>query len=303
MPVSAPAPGGPRFSAAAPLRAPQAASYKGRGVSRRSGVVVEANLFSRLARVIKATVDQFVGGFEDPEKLLDRVVQEMQEDTLKIRQASAQVMASQRQMQARQKSLQDSADQWLRRAELAVKQGADDLAREALRRRKVFQEDADRINIQVKAQQQASDQLAANLRTLESKVSEAKTKKETLKARTASAKTAMAIQDMVGGLRSSNSSSWSAFEKMEEKVQNLEAQAETAMAMSTPDGLEAKFLSLEGSGGVDDELAALKRGALAAPRQEQRQEQLYQPVAAGRPFNMAFDVDSELEELRRKARE
>jgi phage shock protein A len=59
---------------------------------------------------------------------------------------------------------------------------------------------------------------------------EAKMKKDTLKARAQSAKSARAINDMVAGLNTS--SSLGAFEKMEEKVLSLEAQAEAATLVS-----------------------------------------------------------------------
>ncbi|PNH12049.1 Membrane-associated protein, chloroplastic [Tetrabaena socialis] len=111
---------------------------------RRSGVAVRvsANLFARIYRIVTAFFSGLVASVEDPEKLLERVSEEMQEDMIRMRQATAQVMASQRQLSTKQKSMQSSADQWLARAELAVRRGEDELAREALRRRKVLQEDA-----------------------------------------------------------------------------------------------------------------------------------------------------------------
>jgi phage shock protein A len=54
-------------------------------------VLVEANLFSRLVRVVKAYVSNFTEQFEDPEVMLDRVTDEMQEDLIKMRQATAKV--------------------------------------------------------------------------------------------------------------------------------------------------------------------------------------------------------------------
>lgn len=260
-------------------------------------MLVEANLFSRLYRVIKAYVDNVVGTFEDPEKLLDRVADEMTQDSIKMRQATAQAMASQRQMAARAENTQQAADQWLRRAELAVARGQDDLAREALQRRKTLQIDADRLTQQAVAQQQAVDQLTASVRMLENKITEAKGKKETLKARAASAKSNIAIQEMIGGLRSTGESSFAAFDKMEQKVMALEAEAESVAAMATPDGLEARFAQLEG-GNVEDELAVLKasqnsRQALPRPRMDQVLQ-----------YNGVKDpaVEMELEELRRRAR-
>eukprot|EP00879_Flechtneria_rotunda_P000682 GHRR01000799.1.p1 GENE.GHRR01000799.1~~GHRR01000799.1.p1 ORF type:complete len:296 (+),score=125.22 GHRR01000799.1:142-1029(+) len=262
-----------------------------RNGSRRA-VVVEANLFARAVRVIKSYANQIVSAAEDPEKVLDQVVIEMQEDLIKMRQASAQVMASQKQMEAKFKQAQATADDWLKRAELAVSKGEDELAREALKRRKAYQEQADGMRVQLEAQQKAVDQLIANTRVLENKLAEARSKKDTLKARAASAKTSKQVQEMMGSLNTSNAVV--AFDKMEEKVIAMEAESEAVGMLVAGDGLESKFAQLE-SGTVEDELAALKKGMLGPSKS---------PVAAlpeGRPIKDAIDM--ELEELRKKARE
>lgn len=260
--------------------------------SSRRSVVVQANLFARIVRVVKSYTGQIVSAAEDPEKLLDQVVTEMQEDLIKMRQASAQVMASQKQIEAKYKQAQTTADDWLRRAELAVQKGEDELAREALKRRKTYQDQADQFKTQLTLQQKAVDQLIGNTRVLENKLTEAKSKKDTLKARAASAKTSKQIQEMVGSLNTSNS--MVAFEKMEEKVMAMEAEAESTAALVGNDGLDAKFAALEG-GTVEDELSALKKGMLkgatAAPA----------ALPEGRPIKDAIDM--ELDQLRKRARE
>ncbi|GFH20723.1 uncharacterized protein HaLaN_17892 [Haematococcus lacustris] len=250
----------------------------------------------------QAYINQSVGSFEDPEKLLDRLVEEMTQDSMRMRQASAQATASQRQMAARTANAQAAADQWLRRAELAVARGQDDLAREALTRRKALQAEADKLEMQAKAQQQACDQLSASVRMLEGKISEARSKKETLKARAASAKTSIAIQEMIGSLRSTSSSSFAVFDKMEEKVMALEAEAQSATALATPDALEARFAMLEGGNSVEEELRVLKSGrpqeALPRPRVEDYISQRPSGVAAA----TRDAVEYELEQLRRQVR-
>jgi phage shock protein A len=217
----------------------------------------------------------------------------MQEDLIKMRQASAQVLASQKQLEAKQRAAQATADDWMKRAELAVAKGEDDLAREALKRRKAYQEQSDSMMGQMDAQKKAVDQLIANTRVLEGKLAEARSKKDTLKARAASAKTSKQVQEMIGSLDTSNAVV--AFEKMEEKVLAMEAEGEAVAQLVAGDGVEQRFAALE-SGGVDDELAALKRGvALGGARQ---------PAGAlpeGRPVKDAIDL--ELEELRKKAQE
>jgi len=232
-----------------------------------------------------------VSSAEDPEKILEQALVEMQEDLVKMRQASAQVMASQKQLEAKYKNAQTTADEWLQRAELAVSKGEDELAREALKRRKSYQETADNLKSQLGAQQSAVDQLIANTRLLEQKMAEAKLKKDTLKARAASAKTSKQIQEMVSSVNTSNA--FVAFEKMEEKVIAMEAEAEAVTMLAPSADLDKKFAALEG-GTVDDELAALKKGMLtgsSAPA----------ALPEGRPIRDAIDM--ELEQLRKRARE
>lgn len=72
-------------------RAPGAAPLRPRAAASRGMVSVEANLFSRLVRVVKAYVSNATEQWEDPEVLLDRVTDEMQEDLIKMRQATAKV--------------------------------------------------------------------------------------------------------------------------------------------------------------------------------------------------------------------
>jgi phage shock protein A len=114
---------------------------------------------------------------------------------------------------------------------------------------------------------------------------------------------------MVAGLRINNSSAWAAFDKMEEKVMTLEAEADSAGLLATPDRLEAQFAMLEG-GTVEDELAALKQGRLAASssassRGGQQAQSLGRPVSevlVREPARQLEGIDAELEQLRKRAR-
>lgn len=88
-------------------------------------------------------------------------------------------------------------------------------------------------------------------------MTDAKAKKETLKARAQSAKTQQQVNDMVKGIGYSNA--YAAFDRMEEKVQNLEAQSEATAELNAADqSLEDRFKQLEGSD-VDAELSDIKK--------------------------------------------
>lgn len=218
-------------------------------------VVAEGNLFGRVARIVKSYVNSAVSAAEDPEKILDQAVSDMQNDLIRLRQAAAEVTASQKRLQNKYELAQQTADDWYRRAELALNKGDEELAREALSRRKSYQDNAAMLKSQLEQQSKAVDTILGNMRVLESKLAEAKMKKDTLKARAQSAKSARAINDMVAGL--DTSSALGAFERMEEKVMSLEAQAEAAQMLVAPDSVESKFRALEGSD-VDDELSKMK---------------------------------------------
>lgn len=86
------------------------------------------------------------------------------------------------------------------------------------------------LRSQLEQQSKAVETIVGNMRMLEGKLAEAKMKKDTLKARAQSAKSARSINDMVAGLNTS--SALGAFEKMEEKVLSLEAEAEAATLVS-----------------------------------------------------------------------
>ena len=257
---------------------------------RAARLVVSANLFNRLGRVIGSYANSLVSAAEDPEKILDQTVIEMQEDLVKMRQASAQVIASQKQLENKYKQAQATADDWYRRAELAMSKGDEELAREALSRKKSYQENADSMKANLAEQEKAVEKLISNTRFLESKMAEAKSKKDTLKARAASAKTNKAVQDLVSGV--STYSALSAFEKMEEKVMGMEAEAEAVWMLTASNDLEDKFKALEG-GCVDDDLAALKSKMLGDG------EKKGGALPEGRPVSDA--IESELEALRKKA--
>ncbi|WP_293146802.1 MULTISPECIES: PspA/IM30 family protein [unclassified Microcoleus] len=212
-------------------------------------------LFDRLWRVIRANINSLVGAAEDPEKILEQAVMDMQEDLIQLRQAVAGAIAAQKRTERQCSQAESTATEWYQRAQLALQKGEENLAREALTRKKSYQETATAMKASLGQQNAVVTQLKENMRSLESKISEAKSKKDMYIARARSAASSERLQEMMGNL--STGSALSAFEKMEEKVMQLEARSEAIAELGTND-LEKKFLSLEAAGDVDAELAAMK---------------------------------------------
>ena len=247
--------------------------------------------FDRLGRLVRANANAALSAAEDPVKILDQSVADMQADLVKLRQAVATAIASQKRIQNQADQADAQAKTWYERAELALKKGEEDLAREALGRRKTCQDTATALQGQLQSQCGQVDQLKKSLVQLESKIAEAKTKKDMLKARAQAAKAQEQLQSAVGSL--GTNSAMAAFEKMEEKVQALEARSQAATELAGAD-LESQFAALEGAPEVDSELEALKgklSGSSDAPSLPAGAEGV-QPVKVS-------EVDTELEELRR----
>ncbi|PON59118.1 PspA/IM [Parasponia andersonii] len=259
----------------------------------------QMNLFSRFARVIKSYANAILSSFEDPEKILDQTVVDMNNDLIKMRQATAQVLASQKQLENKYKSAQQASEDWYRRAQLALGKGDEDLARESLKRRKFYADNASTLKTQLDQQRSVVDNLVSNTRLLESKIQEAKSKKDVLKARAQSAKTATKVSELLGNV--DTSSALDAFNKMEEKVLAMESQAEAYNQLTTDD-LEGKFRLLEGSS-VDDDLEDLKKELSGSSKKgELPPGRTAVPINTVLPFRDS-DIEKELNELRRKSKE
>jgi phage shock protein A len=248
-------------------------------------------LFDRLSRVVRANLNDLVSKAEDPEKVLEQAVIDMQEDLVQLRQAVARAIATQKRTEQQYNKNQAEANLWQQRAQLALSKGDEALAREALVRKKSFNDTAATLKVQLDQQVANVETLKRNLIALESKISEAKTKKDMLKARANAAKAQKQLQETIGGI--DTSSAMGAFERMEDKVMQLEAESQSAAELGGM-GLEQQFAALEASSGVEDELAAMKAQLTgASPAQSAL-------PSGGNSTNTPKDsaIDAELEALR-----
>ncbi len=251
-------------------------------------------LFDRIGRVVKSNLNDMVSKAEDPEKMLEQALLEMQEDLVQLRQGVAQAIAAQKRSEQQSNQAQNQANEWDRKARLALTKGDENLARQALERKKSYAETANTLKAQLDQQVGQIDTLKRSLIALESKISEAKTKKDMLKARISAAKAQEQLQSTVGRL--GTSSAMGAFERMEEKVLMQEARAGAAAELVGSD-LESQFASLEAGSDVDDELAALKAQMTLGSASSQNQASL-PPAEQTTKSKSTQPVDDDLERLR-----
>ncbi len=187
-------------------------------------------LFDRLSRVVRANINDLVSKAEDPEKVLEQAVIDMGEDLVQLRQAVARSIATQKRTEQQYNKNQSEVNTWQQRAQLALSKGDENLAREALVRKKSFADTANSLKTQLDQQTNQVATLKRNLIALESKISEAKTKKDMLRARANAAKANKQLQDSMSNIGTSGS--MAAFERMEDKVMQLEAESESAAELA-----------------------------------------------------------------------
>jgi len=263
---------------------------------RRSSSSLNMNLFDRFSRVAKSNINNVLKNLEDPEKILNQAVEDMQGDLVKIRQSYAEVTASQRRLLKQKEQADAVADDWYQRAQLALQKGNDELAREALTRRQQQVDAASALQSQIDTQNASIDKLYEGMQQLESSIMEAKAKKEQMIARARTAESTQKVNDMLSGV--SGTTSMDAFKRMEDKVEALEASAEVSAEMGSLNGgllpgsadsnLEKEFKLLEAGNAVDDELAKMK-GLLSGSSDDAKSDK------------KKSSVDDELEKLKRDA--
>lgn len=215
--------------------------------------MIAMGLLDRFSRLVRANTNGLVNGAEDPEKILQQTVIDMQQDLVSMRQAVAQAIATQKRTERQSEQAERTAQEWYARAQMALQKGDDDTAREALTRRQTYAQTAQTMRVQIAQQKSVAGQLKQNMAKLESQIADARTKKDMYIARARAAESSVRLNDMIRG----TSGPTSAFDKMESRVLDLEAQAEVSRELSE-DPIENQFAQLEGQGNVDAQLAEMK---------------------------------------------
>jgi len=216
-------------------------------------------IFSRISSIFKANINHALSKAENPEKMLEQVTTEMREQLVRTKEQVTVAIADEKRLEKQYQREEDEAKEWGNKAEIAVRKGRDDLAKEGLARRNEHANLAAEYKTQWEKQKQAVGTLKESLRALERKIDEAARKKNLLIARQKRALAQKQIHETMAGL--TDSSAFETFERMEQKVDKIEAHADAAaeMAADSDASLEDEFAELETEGSLDDELAALKQ--------------------------------------------
>lgn len=229
-------------------------------------------IFDRMGKVISSNVNSMLDKAEDDKKLLELNLEEMAEQLKAGRQDVIAAVAAEKQLRKKCDDLKADVEKWEKRAELAMKSDDETLAREALRQKKRCEGEVETVEKARLEQRDTALKMKEELERMEKKLDELKLRKGTIAARASQARAG--AEEL--GARGGQSSAFDNFRRMEEKIEDREAQGaalrevEDALGTTEKRDLEDKFRDLERglgskSGGsnkddaIEDELAALKK--------------------------------------------
>ncbi len=216
-------------------------------------------IFDRFSTLLRSNINDLISRAENPEKMLNQLIADMKGQLAKAKQQVASAIADEKKLQADAESMKKQAEDWERRAMLAVQEGRDDLAKQALMRYNEAMQGAQQLHETWVKHKAETETLKGSLRQLNDKIEEAKRKKNILIARARRAEAQQRIQETMSGM--SDKSAFESFERMTEKIENQERKAIAAAELQNEfegDNLLQQFQALEYKGAPDQQLLELK---------------------------------------------
>lgn len=220
-------------------------------------------IMTRFKDIMTANVNALLDKAEDPEKMIDQYLRNLESDFAKVKAETASIMAEEKSAKRKLDECDEEIAKMSEYAKKAVAAGNDNDARQFLtkkseltKKREILAKDCELAQANAEKMRQMHDKL-------ESDISEMKGKRDMLKAKVKVAQTQKKINEMGAGLESAGNNA-AAFERMEDKVNKMldEADAIGELNKSSSgkdiDDLTSKYDTAGTGSDVDDELAALK---------------------------------------------
>ena len=219
-------------------------------------------IFRRLSDLIKANVNDMIDRAEDPEKMVKQIILEMQTELTKATQNYGKAKASERLAEKKYLEAQKISSDWEAKAKMALSKGDQELAKQALARKVKADEDLNNYKEMYESISAQTDAIGDQVEVLRAKLEEAKSRQAMLIARSQMADTKKNLAKASGSF--DGNSSFEKFQKMEEKIERKEAEADAFteiagnnLAGGSGDDLRDSFEKLESDAKVDAELQRL----------------------------------------------
>jgi len=220
-------------------------------------------IFDRFSTLLRSNINDLISRAEDPEKMLNQILVDMKSQLVKAKQQVASAIADEKRLRDQADAEFKAAADWENKAMLAVREGRDDLAKQALVRHGEHASHGQQLQQTWESHRVETEKLKDSLRGLNDKIEEAKRKKNLLLARQRRAQAQKRIAETMSSM--SENSAFDAFTRMEERIEQNERQIKASVEIDeefSGDALQNQFKALEKgatSVTVDSQLLALKQ--------------------------------------------
>ncbi len=212
-------------------------------------------IFSRFTDIVNSNINSLLDKAEDPEKMVRLIIQEMEDTLVEVRSASAKTLANRKDISSQIAKLQNEADDWQAKAELAISKDREDLARAALQEKKKCVEHAEVLSKELTIIEEQISKLQNEIGQLQEKLADAKARQKTIIMRQKTVSSRLEVKKTLDS--SKVDAAMGRFEQYERKIDDLESQVDAYdLGKKT---LADEFAELESDDKINDELAALKK--------------------------------------------
>jgi phage shock protein A len=212
-------------------------------------------IIERIKDLLKANINDLIDKAEDPEKMLKQIIIDMEESLDQAVQGLAQTMASEKQMARQQETAEAQSADWEAKAKLALANGNQDLARQALANKLKSDGNAKQYAGMHATLESQVETMRSQVEELKAKIDEARSKQAVLVARAQMADTQKKFATSMGG--TGTKSAFAKMDKMEQKIERKEAEAQAYTEIAGTPAAGDPFKKMEEDSAVDAEMQRL----------------------------------------------
>lgn len=215
------------------------------------------NVFRRMSDIISSNVNSALDKMEDPKKMINLMIDKMEETSVSIRASIAEKLAALTTLDRQIKEAEEAAGRWAERAKLALKKENDELAREAVIEKRKLEEQISALNESRSTISSITASLKEQLDQVNAKLAEMKAKRDDLVSRANAAKEKIRNNET---LRESESADFARkFEELQARIERWETEAKVSGKSAAQKTVRETFEEMETDAAVEAELEKLKK--------------------------------------------
>jgi phage shock protein A len=225
----------------------------------------------RISTLTKAKISKLLDRAENPAETIDYAYQRQLEDLQHLKEGIADLVTAKKRLQSQKSELSQRAERLGSEAADAISQGREDLARAALERKQLIEDELGSLDQQVAELEAEQQKLTASEKQLRTKIEAFRSNKEVIKAQYSAAEAEVRILEAATGVGDDMAGMGQAMQRALDKTKTMEARAAAIEGLQasgrlddlTPlasgaDEVELQLEQLGTKSAVDDELARLK---------------------------------------------